>query len=48
MTNTIVLLWVNQILAGKKTYNEVPRQLKEEVANILIAKNRMDLILGEM
>ena len=31
----ISLLWANQILMGKKTYAQVPRLLKEQVAEIL-------------
>ena len=31
----IALLWANQIIVGKKTYAQVPRLLKEQVAEIL-------------
>ena len=44
MTNTIIILWVNQIIAGKRKYSEVPRQLKEAVAAELIEKGYADLI----
>lgn len=45
--NIIVSLWVQQILLGKRKYTEVPRQLKSQVAELLIEKNRMDLIINE-
>ena len=44
MTNTIIKLWVNQIISGKRKYSEVPRQLKEAVATELIEKGYADLI----
>ena len=31
----IAMLWANQIIIGKKTYAQVPRLLKEQVAEIL-------------
>ena len=34
-TDMIALLWANQIIVGKKTYAQVPRLLKEQVAEIL-------------
>lgn len=40
----IANLWVEQIIAGNKTYQEVPRLLKERVRAILIEKNREDLL----
>lgn len=30
------MLWTQKIIVGKKTYNEVPRLLKEQVRELLI------------
>lgn len=30
------MLWAQQIMLGKKTYNQVPAKLKEQVKEILI------------
>lgn len=32
----MAMLWVNQIMLGKKTYAQVPRLLKEQVKELLI------------
>ena len=32
----ITMLWAQRIMNGKKTYNDVPRLLKEQVKEILI------------
>ena len=32
----IAMLWAQRIMNGKKTYNDVPRLLKEQVKEILI------------
>lgn len=32
----IAMLWTQKIIVGKKTYNEVPRLLKERVRELLI------------
>ena len=32
----IAMLWAQRIMNGKKTYNDVPRHLKEQVKEILI------------
>ena len=32
----MAMLWAQQILLGKKTYNQVPRLLKAQVKEILI------------
>ena len=32
----MAMLWVNQIMLGKKTYNQVPRLLKAQGKEILI------------
>ena len=45
MQITIVMLWVKQILAGKRIYSEVPRQLKIQVADLLREQGREDLIV---
>lgn len=32
----IAMLWAQKIMLGKRTYSQVPRLLKEQVAEILI------------
>lgn len=32
----IAMLWAQRIMNGKKTYNQVPRLLKEQVKEILV------------
>lgn len=32
----IAVLWTQKIIVGKKTYDEVPRLLKEQVRELLI------------
>lgn len=32
----IAMLWAQRIMNGKKTYNDVPRLLKEQVKEILV------------
>lgn len=32
----VAMLWAQRIMNGKKTYNDVPRLLKEQVKEILI------------
>ena len=41
----IVELWIQQIMDGKKTFNDVPRLLKPKVRACLISQGRMDLAL---
>lgn len=41
---TISRLWVNRIIAGSKSYDEVPPKLKEEVAQGLKANGHEELI----
>lgn len=41
----MAMLWANQIIAGKKTYAQVPRLLKERVAEILREEGHEDLII---
>lgn len=40
----MALLWVNQILLGKKTYAQVPRLLKTQVKELLIDSGYEDLV----
>lgn len=39
----IAMLWVNQIMIGKRTYDEVPKLLKEQVKELLIDNGYKDL-----
>lgn len=38
-------LWARKIIAGEKTYSQVPRLLKPAVRDELIAQGREDLII---
>ena len=40
----IAMLWANQIILGKKTYNEVPRLLKAKVKELLIEAGCRELV----
>ena len=40
----MAMLWAQQIMLGKKTYNQVPRLLKEKVKEILIDSGCEDLV----
>lgn len=40
----IAMLWTQKIIVGKKTYNEVPRLLKEQVRELLIKEGYENLI----
>ena len=40
----MAMLWAQQIMLGKKTFNQVPRLLKEKVKEILIDSGCEDLI----
>lgn len=40
----IAMLWTQKIIVGKKTYNEVPRLLKEQVRELLIKEGYESLI----
>ena len=40
----IAHLWVNQILLGKKSYDQVPRLLKPKVKELLIDSGCEDLV----
>lgn len=46
-TDMIAMLWAQRIIYGKKTYSQVPRLLKEQVAEILIECGCEDLITEE-
>ena len=39
----IAMLWTQKIIVGKKTYNEVPRLLKEQVKELLIKEGYENL-----
>lgn len=41
----VAKLWADQIVAGKKTYKQVPAKLKAQVADILREMGREDLII---
>ena len=38
------MLWAQQIILGKKTFDEVPRLLKDQVKEILIDSGCEDLV----
>lgn len=42
----VAKLWVNQILFGKKTFEEVPLKLKEKIKSILIEMG-YEILSGE-
>lgn len=43
-TDMIAMLWAQRIMYGKKTYNDIPRLLKEQVKEILIESGMEELI----
>ena len=43
----IAMLWVNQIMIGKRTYDEVPKLLKEQVKELLIDNGYENLVEQE-
>ena len=45
MNNMLAMLWASQIIAGKKTYSQVPRLLKAQVAEILRDEGMEELII---
>ena len=46
MTSAMIArVWKDQVIFGNKTYSQVPRLLKEAVADLLIAENREDLVV---
>lgn len=40
----MAMLWAQQIMLGKKTFNDVPRLLKDQVREILIDSGCEDLV----
>lgn len=40
----MAMLWAQQIMLGKKTYDQVPRLLKEQVKEILIDSGCENLV----
>lgn len=40
----MAMLWAQQIMLGKKTFNQVPRLLKDKVRELLIDSGCDDLI----
>lgn len=40
----MAMLWAQQIMLGKKTYEQVPRLLKEKVKEILIDSGMSELV----
>ena len=40
----MVMLWTQQIMLGKKTYEQVPRLLKEQVKEMLIDSGCENLV----
>lgn len=43
----MAMLWAQQIMLGKKTFDQVPRLLKNQVKEILIDSGMEDLITEE-
>ena len=41
----IAMLWANQIMIGKKSYEEVPRLLKAKVKELLIEAGCGELVV---
>lgn len=41
----IAMLWANQIMIGKKSYEEVPRLLKAKVKELLIEAGCEELVV---
>ena len=41
----IAMLWANQIMIGKKSYEEVPRLLKAKVKELLIDAGHEELVV---
>ena len=41
----MAMLWAQQIMLGKKTYEKVPRLLKEQVREILIDSGMEELVV---
>jgi len=43
----VAMLWVTRIVAGKKTFKDVPRLLKEQVRELLIEAGLEEFIIEE-
>lgn len=43
----VAMLWVSRIVAGKKTFKDVPRLLKEQVKELLIEAGLEEFIIEE-
>lgn len=43
----MAMLWAQQIMLGKKTFNQVPRLLKDKVKEILIDSGMEELVTEE-
>lgn len=43
----MAMLWAQKIILGKKTFDQVPRLLKEQVREILIESGLEDLVIDE-
>lgn len=43
----MAMLWAQQIMLGKKTYEQVPRLLKEKVKEVLIDSGMEELVTEE-
>ena len=42
--NMMAMLWAQQIMLGKKTFDQVPRLLKDQVREILIDSGYEELV----
>ena len=45
VSEVVAKLWADKIVAGEKTYSQVPAKLKDQVADILREMGREDLII---
>ncbi len=43
----MAMLWAQQIMLGKKTFNQVPRLLKDKVKEIIIDSGMEELVTEE-
>jgi len=43
----MAMLWAQKIILGKKTFDQVPRLLKEQVREILIESGLEELVTDE-
>ena len=42
----MAMLWAQQIMLGKKTFDQVPRLLKEQVKEILVDSGMDELVIA--